>query len=227
MDRNATKWPSLSEFVKYLGREGICRVEDTEKGLNIAWIDHSPEALRRQDAIRKKERQDKGDEDREQKLIQQQIEKAQEAERAREARKGQEEQDEEARKLERSDGEKIKLNFTARSGPVKPLSPPDSQATETPKEESSSTETTDKPQTVTPPAEEPPAPAIKMSFGSVAPKPKNVFAAAKKNPLAGRKIAVKEQPKKMSEVERIMKEEMARKRSASDTDATAKRQKIT
>jgi DNA/RNA-binding protein KIN17 len=44
-------------------------------------------------------------------------------------------------------------------------------------------------------------------------KPKNVFAAAKKNALAGKKAAVIEQPKKMSEAERIMKEEIERKRN--------------
>src|SRR5947209_14601406 len=32
----ATKWTSLSEFVKMLGREGICRVEENEKGLFIS-----------------------------------------------------------------------------------------------------------------------------------------------------------------------------------------------
>ena len=31
----------------------------------ISWIDNSPDALRGQDALRKKERQDKGDEERE------------------------------------------------------------------------------------------------------------------------------------------------------------------
>lgn len=73
---NATKWPSLTEFAKFLGREGICRVEETDKGIQIAWVDNSPEALRRQDAIRKKERQDKGDEEREQMLIRDQVRKA-------------------------------------------------------------------------------------------------------------------------------------------------------
>ena len=223
---NSTKWKTLTEFVKYLGREGICRVEDSENdSLKIAWIDNSPEALRRQDAIRKKERQDKGDEEREQKLIRQQIEKAQEAERARKGHQGQEEADAEARRLERGDGEKIKLSF-AKSGPTKPLSPPDSQVAETPKDESPTTEITDKPQIATPPVEEASTPAIKMSFGSAAPKQKNVFAAAKKNPLAGKKIATKEQPKKISEVERIMKEEMSRKRPANDMGVDAKRQRV-
>ena len=62
---NSTKWPSLMEFGKFLGREGICRVEEDEKGIWISWVDNSPENLRRQDAIRKKERQDRGDEERE------------------------------------------------------------------------------------------------------------------------------------------------------------------
>ena len=46
------------------------------------------------------------------------------------------------------------------------------------------------------------------------PQVKNVFAQQKKNALAGGpKKAVIEQPKKMSEAERIMKEELERKRS--------------
>ncbi|KAF2198600.1 hypothetical protein GQ43DRAFT_450862 [Delitschia confertaspora ATCC 74209] len=50
---NATKWPSLTEYVKYLGREGICHVKEDDKGgLQIAWRDLSPEALRRREAIK-------------------------------------------------------------------------------------------------------------------------------------------------------------------------------
>jgi DNA/RNA-binding protein KIN17 len=104
---NATKWPSLTEFAKFLGREGICRVEETDKGIQIAWIDNSPEALRRQDAIRKKERQDKGDEEREQMLIREQVWKAK---LDAVARASGEEEDEE-RELKRAEGGKIKLNF--------------------------------------------------------------------------------------------------------------------
>ncbi|KAI5290236.1 hypothetical protein KEM54_002108 [Ascosphaera aggregata] len=129
---NATKWSSLTEFAKYLGKEGICRVEEGEKGLFISWIDNSPEALRRQDAIRKKERQDRGDEEREQKMIEAQIKRAQQDKEAAAAAaaaaaagggkrkyqegadQGKEEQDDESRKmLKRAEGEeKIKLSFT-------------------------------------------------------------------------------------------------------------------
>ncbi|ORX60358.1 hypothetical protein DM01DRAFT_1332516 [Hesseltinella vesiculosa] len=45
---NATRWNSLSEFVRHLGREGICKVDETERGYWITWIDNSPQALARQ-----------------------------------------------------------------------------------------------------------------------------------------------------------------------------------
>ncbi|KAG5440542.1 hypothetical protein PCK2_000367 [Pneumocystis canis] len=73
---NATRWVTLTEFVKYLGYEGICRVEETDKGLYISWIDNSPAALRRQQSIIKRDRQDKGDEERELKMINDQVERA-------------------------------------------------------------------------------------------------------------------------------------------------------
>lgn len=53
---NATKWPSLSEFVKYLGREGICHVKEDEKdGLMIAWRDTSIAAVKRKEEIAEQE----------------------------------------------------------------------------------------------------------------------------------------------------------------------------
>ena len=42
---NSTRWVTLTEFVKHLGRSGVARVDETEKGLYIAWIDNSPKAL--------------------------------------------------------------------------------------------------------------------------------------------------------------------------------------
>lgn len=35
---NSTKWLTLTEYVKYLGREGFCKVEETEKGWYISVI---------------------------------------------------------------------------------------------------------------------------------------------------------------------------------------------
>ncbi|KAL2050748.1 hypothetical protein ABVK25_008986 [Lepraria finkii] len=199
---NATRWPSLTEFAKHLGREGICRVEDSEeKGLHIAWIDNSPEALRRQEAIRKKERQDKGDEEREQRLIRDQIERA----RLDAEAKAREEVDNERGELKREEGEKIKLRFGARPSEIKPPSPPavegsvDGEALEKSEKEDSIS--------VSPPPEKS---TLKMDLG-MNKKPKNVFA-SKKNALSS-KGPTKESPKKpMSEAERIMKEEIERKR---------------
>ncbi|CAG8568302.1 9277_t:CDS:1 [Ambispora gerdemannii] len=73
---NATDWITLTDFVKYLGRKGICNVDETPKGWFISWIDNSPKALARQEAILKKERQEKDEEERARKIIEEQIEKA-------------------------------------------------------------------------------------------------------------------------------------------------------
>lgn len=73
---NATRWVTLTEFVKHLGRSGIARVDETEKGWFIAWIDSSPKALAKQEAAMKKERATTSDEQRERMLIAEQIERA-------------------------------------------------------------------------------------------------------------------------------------------------------
>jgi DNA/RNA-binding protein KIN17 len=237
---NATKWPSLTEFAKHLGREGLCRVEDTEKGLHIAWIDNSPEALRRQDAIRKKERQDKGDEEREQMLIREQVRRAKSDAEAR----GNNEFDDEEKELRRADGEKVVLSFGRKpesqildEAPPKADKPlkdgsPSAEPSESiipstesgPKEDSerftADTKKYEKAQV------EPVPPGGKVSMKiNIQAKPKNVFAAAKKNALAGKKGLVIDQPKKMSEAERIMKEELERKRSREASGSGAPAQK--
>jgi len=45
---NATRWVTLTEFVKHLGRSGLARVDENEKGWFISWIDNSPKALAKQ-----------------------------------------------------------------------------------------------------------------------------------------------------------------------------------
>lgn len=245
---NATKWKSLSQFAAHLGREGICRVEETEKGLFVSWIDNSPDTMRKREAVMKKERQDKGDEEREQQQIQEQVE------RARQNAEKEEEISPEAKMLQRKEGEKVKLNIGFGSKPNTDAKPEQSDPrTESPEQKETTTDNTT-PATATPetalatespaptpvpaseptpapaPAEAAPAPKISMSFGGDK-KPKNVFAAAaKKNPLAGKKGPVMEAPKKMTEQERIMKAEMEateRKRSRGPSGfANAKRSKV-
>lgn len=92
---NATKWLSLTGFVKYLGREGICTVDETEKGWFVTWIDRlvkllqlrsfctcnlpkwiyfrDPETLARQAAAAKKRKMDKDDDERLLEFIEKQV----------------------------------------------------------------------------------------------------------------------------------------------------------
>jgi DNA/RNA-binding protein KIN17 len=232
---NATKWASLTEFARYLGRSGVCRVEEDEKngdrggasGLTIAWIDNSPEALRRQETLRKKERQDKGDEERELRMIEEQIRRAK-----RDGLEGEVDDDEvdqagdeeNAEGIKRVNGEKVVLNFGAKKTQTQqpeasqPPTPPltdkgsDSEEHAPPKEDTSTSaapvpaEPTPQPTTTSQP------PKISISLASS--KPKNVFAAASKKSAfsSAKKPSAPAQQRPMSEAERIMKEEIERKR---------------
>lgn len=73
---NATKWLTLSDYVKHLGREGVCVADETEKGWYVTYIDRSPEVLERQAKAARKEKQEKDDEERHQEYINKQVEKA-------------------------------------------------------------------------------------------------------------------------------------------------------
>jgi hypothetical protein len=42
---NSTKWLTLTEYVKYLGREGLCKVEDSPKGWFMQLIHRDPEQV--------------------------------------------------------------------------------------------------------------------------------------------------------------------------------------
>lgn len=75
---NATRWVSLSEFVKFLGRTGIAKVEGSELGWFVSWIDNSSTARARQDAIKKMDRAKMDDEQRSRRELDQQIRRAQE-----------------------------------------------------------------------------------------------------------------------------------------------------
>lgn len=45
---NSTRWVTLSGFIATLGKAGIVRVDEDDKGIWISWIDNSPETLRKQ-----------------------------------------------------------------------------------------------------------------------------------------------------------------------------------
>lgn len=82
---NATRWLTLTSFVKWLGREGHCVVDETEKGWFITYIDRDPDTIRRQESLAKKEKLDLDDQDRIAKFIDRQIERDRERKRQEEA----------------------------------------------------------------------------------------------------------------------------------------------
>ena len=116
---NATRWVTLTEFIKHLGRTGVAHVDETEKGWFIAWIDRSPKALEKQEASLKKERATMNDEQRERLLIAEQIERAErEAREKGEGTSAEGASEEEKRReegLQREEGEKkVVLSLSAK-----------------------------------------------------------------------------------------------------------------
>jgi DNA/RNA-binding protein KIN17 len=215
---NATKWNSLTEFGKFLGREGICRVtEDEEKGVFISWIDDSPEALRRQEAIKKRERQDKGDEALEERMIREQIERANEKRR----REEEDVNNDERRKLVREEGKKIQLNFSIKKAAdakpeegkataleKQPGSPDDGSNAGSASDSAKENKAAETSGAVKPVSTGNP---LKMSMKPAANgKPKNVFAAAKGEKRKGAALEAAKGP--MSNAQRIMMEEQAKRR---------------
>ena len=62
-------------LLKFAGRTGKCTVDRTEKGWYIAWIDRDPETIARQEALAKKDKMAKDDEERLAAFISKQVEK--------------------------------------------------------------------------------------------------------------------------------------------------------
>ncbi|KAM4677635.1 DNA/RNA-binding protein KIN17 [Discoglossus pictus] len=70
---NATQWETLTDFTKWLGREGYCKVDETPKGWYVQYVDRDPETIRRQQELEKKKKQDLDDEERTAKFIEEQV----------------------------------------------------------------------------------------------------------------------------------------------------------
>ncbi|KAK8514988.1 hypothetical protein V6N13_121940 [Hibiscus sabdariffa] len=73
---NSTQWETLTEFVKYLGRSGKCKVEETPKGWFISYIDRDSEMLLKERMKNKRIKLDVVEEEKHEREIQKQIEKA-------------------------------------------------------------------------------------------------------------------------------------------------------
>uniref|UniRef100_A0A0B7A2H7 DNA/RNA-binding protein Kin17 WH-like domain-containing protein n=1 Tax=Arion vulgaris TaxID=1028688 RepID=A0A0B7A2H7_9EUPU len=103
---NSTQWETLTDFVKYLGTEGKCVVDYTEKGWFITYIDRDPETIRRQEAVKAKEKMDATDDEQIAKFIERQIVRAKEA--------GSSKEETEFTELKRDDeGEKVAFSLGA------------------------------------------------------------------------------------------------------------------
>lgn len=110
---NSTQWETLTDFTKWLGREGYCKVDETPKGWYVQYIDRDPETIRRQEELERKKKQDMDDEERSAKFIEEQV---------RRGREGKEPEEEPVfTELKRmSEDEKVAFNLDiASAGPSK------------------------------------------------------------------------------------------------------------
>lgn len=73
---NSTQWATLTEFVKYLGRTGKCKVEETPKGWFMTYVDRDSETLFKERQKNKRIKADLVDEEKQEKEIMKQIERA-------------------------------------------------------------------------------------------------------------------------------------------------------
>jgi len=72
---NATRWTSLTGLCKHLGRLGKVIADETEKGWFITYIDRDPETIEKQEALAKKQKMDRDDQERLSHFIELQVEK--------------------------------------------------------------------------------------------------------------------------------------------------------
>ncbi|CAN7130897.1 unnamed protein product [Brassica rapa subsp. narinosa] len=77
---NSTEWATLTEFIKYLGKTGKCKVEETPKGWFITYIDRDSETIFKERLKNKRVKSDLAEEEKQEREIQKQIERAKEGE---------------------------------------------------------------------------------------------------------------------------------------------------
>ncbi|CAF1342668.1 unnamed protein product [Adineta steineri] len=75
---NATRWVALAGYVRWLGSQGLCEIEETERGWYVTLIDKDADSVRREMDAEKKEKMNLSDEQRRQQLIAEQIRRDQE-----------------------------------------------------------------------------------------------------------------------------------------------------
>ena len=73
---NSTKWTSLTEFIKHLGREGIATVDETPKGWFLTYVPEDREEKMRQQSQKRKQRAQEDASARDARLVEEQIARA-------------------------------------------------------------------------------------------------------------------------------------------------------
>ncbi|XP_057487468.1 KIN17-like protein [Actinidia eriantha] len=113
---NSTQWATLTEFVKYLGRTGKCKVDETPKGWFMTYIDNDSETLFKEKMKNKRVRAYMVDEEKREREIRRQIERAEQLMPVEDGA-GQPTESE-PKLLEKSEnGEKIKLSLASSAKP--------------------------------------------------------------------------------------------------------------
>ena len=109
---NSTVWSTLTEFIIHLGKEGICEVEETEKGWNLRYIKRDPKEQERIEKHLKNEDVDKSEEEKYLAQLHKQIEEAKKIEENLEAMK------KEAAKQEEEENPSKAKNLPAENKPI-------------------------------------------------------------------------------------------------------------
>jgi DNA/RNA-binding protein KIN17 len=119
---NSTRWHTLTGFVQWLGKTGICIVDMIDDEWWLTYVDRDPETLERQRKAAKKKKMDKDDEERLLDFIEQQVE------RDKKRKEGDEEEPEQkfTEFVRENEEEKIKIELKVfkRPEPPKPLGQP-------------------------------------------------------------------------------------------------------
>jgi DNA/RNA-binding protein KIN17 len=122
---NATRWHTLTGFCMWLGKSGICVVDNIDEEWWLTYIDRDPETLERKRKEAKKKKMDKDDEERLLEFIEQQVE------RDKKRKEGEEVEEEETETkftelVRENEEDKIKLDLKLFKKPEAPapLPPP-------------------------------------------------------------------------------------------------------
>jgi DNA/RNA-binding protein KIN17 len=119
---NSTKWVTLTGLVKWLGREGLCKVDETEKGWFIQYIERDPETLARLDAATKKDKMMRDDVEREKRIVEKMVERGASRKEEEEVVYTELQRDEEGEKVAFKLGGKAEKKVDEKGESVKPAS---------------------------------------------------------------------------------------------------------